>query len=793
MSEFSVDGKPLSSLRVVDLREELKKRGIRSSGTKSQLQQLLLQALATSSTSQEPTEEHQEEQISEVPQPVISQQTNTPIESPKPLQVIAVREVIESQNSTLPIEDSNLKEEKIASLSINEEKETIKLTIRSSPRKSEPIPQHESETEESDESDSKDSKPQKIEISRGPMIQDSVPDSSSPLEKDVAETFALSDPSIKPTDSESIEKKEEADVDEAKESAQMSSLVEQGDKLDTSNVNLAEQSSKSSNDSKKSLLKNRFRNHRVVDTKGAEDKQAQPRKRAWGASSTPNFETNNQASSLLQQGISSDKLKELITPALSNIGKELSSVAPPKSTLKVSKTFAENKSVEKINNKSNNELKKSDVSSIKTIDLNANNIDPPNHLKSKDSEIVEESDLYKTRALSPAKNPESTVLFITGLVRPYTLQQLKKLLNDHGKIDEEKFWIDPIKSKCYVVYSTIDEAIETRKALHNLKWPQSSPKNLHVEFATLEDIDRCINPDNYEGLPHNQYTRTTIDTSRNIAQSIDKKHDFDPKESTKIDLKQTQQSSQPQRPIRDWDREKFLHNRHDFDRKDDPRIPTKRSRHSSPQLKSSPAKTSSVQAEAAPLTPSNIEKDQTIDQHHLKQESKADKIFKDSRDTHGTQAEYSKRERTKSPSPVNLLESLFRKTKTQPYIYWLPLTEEQSIEREQTKALQEKDRQMRLAMRKSSQSPAQSRSPFNRRRSPPMAPYRRKPIYSPRRRPNYSRSPIDRHRRLSSPRNRSPDRRRSPRRQRSPARRRVPSPRLRSPDRRRMSPPKYRR
>lgn len=42
MSDIFVDGKPLNSLRVVDLKEELRKRGIRSSGTKSQLQQLLL-------------------------------------------------------------------------------------------------------------------------------------------------------------------------------------------------------------------------------------------------------------------------------------------------------------------------------------------------------------------------------------------------------------------------------------------------------------------------------------------------------------------------------------------------------------------------------------------------------------------------------------------------------------------------------------------------------------------------------------------------------------------------------
>lgn len=37
-----VDGKPLHLLRVVDLREELKKRNIKTTGTKVQLQELLI-------------------------------------------------------------------------------------------------------------------------------------------------------------------------------------------------------------------------------------------------------------------------------------------------------------------------------------------------------------------------------------------------------------------------------------------------------------------------------------------------------------------------------------------------------------------------------------------------------------------------------------------------------------------------------------------------------------------------------------------------------------------------------
>lgn len=57
---------------------------------------------------------------------------------------------------------------------------------------------------------------------------------------------------------------------------------------------------------------------------------------------------------------------------------------------------------------------------------------------------------------SPAKNPMSDILYITNLVRPFTLKQLKELLLRTGKIKEEGFWTDRIKSKCYVQYETTE-------------------------------------------------------------------------------------------------------------------------------------------------------------------------------------------------------------------------------------------------------------------------------------------------------------------------------------------------
>jgi apoptotic chromatin condensation inducer in the nucleus len=58
------------------------------------------------------------------------------------------------------------------------------------------------------------------------------------------------------------------------------------------------------------------------------------------------------------------------------------------------------------------------------------------------------------RPPSPAKRSFSNILYITNLVRPFTVLQLKGLLARTGKIVENGFWIDKIKSKCFVKYET---------------------------------------------------------------------------------------------------------------------------------------------------------------------------------------------------------------------------------------------------------------------------------------------------------------------------------------------------
>ena len=52
-----------------------------------------------------------------------------------------------------------------------------------------------------------------------------------------------------------------------------------------------------------------------------------------------------------------------------------------------------------------------------------------------------------------ARNPVSTIVHVMRLTRPFTLLQLKGLLGKFGEIIDDEFWIDDIKSQCYVKVS----------------------------------------------------------------------------------------------------------------------------------------------------------------------------------------------------------------------------------------------------------------------------------------------------------------------------------------------------
>jgi len=81
-------------------------------------------------------------------------------------------------------------------------------------------------------------------------------------------------------------------------------------------------------------------------------------------------------------------------------------------------------------------------------------------------------------------------LFISNFVRPLTARQVNELLIQTGKV---KDWaMDSVKSRCYVIYETEQEAITTRNALHNLVWPPTNKAKLNVDFSNEVDAKKLI-------------------------------------------------------------------------------------------------------------------------------------------------------------------------------------------------------------------------------------------------------------------------------------------------------------
>ncbi|KAI3909512.1 hypothetical protein MKW92_020805 [Papaver armeniacum] len=48
--------------------------------------------------------------------------------------------------------------------------------------------------------------------------------------------------------------------------------------------------------------------------------------------------------------------------------------------------------------------------------------------------------------------------------------------------------MDHIKTHCYVTYSSVEEATETRNALYNLQWPTNGGKLLVADFVDPQDV-----------------------------------------------------------------------------------------------------------------------------------------------------------------------------------------------------------------------------------------------------------------------------------------------------------------
>ncbi|XP_057838941.2 uncharacterized protein LOC131048979 isoform X1 [Cryptomeria japonica] len=98
---------------------------------------------------------------------------------------------------------------------------------------------------------------------------------------------------------------------------------------------------------------------------------------------------------------------------------------------------------------------------------------------------VSNGECQKPRIVPPSHRSPTSSLKVERFLRPFTVKALKELLSETGMV--KYFWIDPIKTHCYVTYSSVEEAVATRNALYNLKWPIIGGRLLIAEFVEHEE------------------------------------------------------------------------------------------------------------------------------------------------------------------------------------------------------------------------------------------------------------------------------------------------------------------
>nr|CAG4644361.1 EOG090X0F73 [Lepidurus arcticus] len=250
--------------------------------------------------------------------------------------------------------------------------------------------------------------------------------------------------------------------------------------------------------------------------------------------------------------------------------------------------------------------------------------------------------------LAPANNPTSSVILVTNLVRPFTINQLRELLCRTGNLVPNAFWIDRVKSTCMAQYESAEEAVATRTALHGVHWPVSNPKALIVDFATEQDLEDCR-----EGRKESM--NPGVQASSHTAQTAVPANDRTVKETEEQNSNRAaedneQRGFEVKGPIREWDRAKI-----------------------------------------GEVVPGEREFKRQQDKRDRDWEERTVRVRGEDK-TAGLGGE-----RPKDETPAKLLDDLFRKTKTTPSIYWLPLTAEQIAEKEEMRRQRIAERERRMA------------------------------------------------------------------------------------------------
>ncbi|KAJ5077603.1 sap DNA-binding domain-containing protein [Anaeramoeba ignava] len=150
---------------------------------------------------------------------------------------------------------------------------------------------------------------------------------------------------------------------------------------------------------------------------------------------------------------------------------------------------------------------RSDVK-IQEIPHNSNNRDI---LNNQDNDLDSDVSLDFAKKAPVSKRPPSKVLLIENFVRPFTVRSARKLLEKTGKVLD--FWMNSIKTHCFVFFDSFEQAEKTRNVIYGLRWPKSGSKLLadfHNENDAINIVEKAkLRPSTkgFDGLDSNEIIR----------------------------------------------------------------------------------------------------------------------------------------------------------------------------------------------------------------------------------------------------------------------------------------------
>ncbi|KAF8411516.1 hypothetical protein HHK36_004068 [Tetracentron sinense] len=103
------------------------------------------------------------------------------------------------------------------------------------------------------------------------------------------------------------------------------------------------------------------------------------------------------------------------------------------------------------------------------------------------------------KELPPSPKPSTNSLRIDRFLRPFTLKAVQELLAKTENVCS--FWMDHIKTHCYVTYSSEEEAIQTRNAVFNLQWPSNGGRLLAAEFVDPQEVKVRVEALQFQDAP----------------------------------------------------------------------------------------------------------------------------------------------------------------------------------------------------------------------------------------------------------------------------------------------------